>query len=211
MALLLAGVLWLLTLWCLASDCVVVRYTFTLTLHSHILFPPSPLFSSYTLHPHHYPLILYVPPQYLGALPGAVAGRGVYAMRDFEEGDAIIQYDGRDLGGEHDAGIEDKKRGKRHLLAVNGRVLDGKWHVAGALNTATAMHGNNVGSVPSNLEHLKCLEHSGRPTTFCWAGPPVSHGLAWPLVEIYFGEAGLALFERPASTFGPPRYPRFRY
>ena len=78
------------------------------------------------------------------AVPGAVAGRGVYAMRDFEEGDAIIQYDGRDLGGEHDAGIEDKKRGKRHLLAVNGRVLDGKWHVAGALNTATAMHGNNV-------------------------------------------------------------------
>ena len=62
MALLLAGVLWLLTLWCLASDCVVVRYTFTLSSHLHLLSPPSPLFSIHTLHPHLYPLILYVPP-----------------------------------------------------------------------------------------------------------------------------------------------------
>ena len=77
-------------------------------------------------------------------LQGAIAGRGVYAMRDFEIGDAIIQYDGKDLGGEHDEDIEGKKRGKRHLLAVNGRVLDGKWHVAGAINSAIAMHGNNV-------------------------------------------------------------------
>ena len=65
-------------------------------------------------------------------------------MRGFEIGDAIIQYDGRDLGGEHDDDIDEKKRGKRHLLAVNGRVLDGRWHVAGAINTATTMHGNNV-------------------------------------------------------------------
>ena len=81
-------------------------------------------------------------------VPGGVAGSnsraGVYAMRDFEIGDAIIQYDGKDLGGEHDEDIEGKKRGKRHLLAVNGRVLDGKWHVAGAINSAIAMHGNNV-------------------------------------------------------------------
>ena len=65
-------------------------------------------------------------------------------MQDFKIGDAIIQYDGRDIGGEHDVDIAEKKRGRRHLLVVNGRVLDGKWHVAGAINTATTMHGNNV-------------------------------------------------------------------
>ncbi len=43
-----------------ASACAVVRCTLTLILH--LLFPPSPLLSTYTLHPHPYPLILYVPP-----------------------------------------------------------------------------------------------------------------------------------------------------
>ena len=56
----------------------------------------------------------------------------MFAARDFKEGDAIIKYDGTDLGGERDTGIERKKRGKRHLLGVAGRVLDGEWHVAGA-------------------------------------------------------------------------------
>ena len=48
----------------------------------------------------------------------------MYAARDFRRGDAIIKYDGSDLGGEHDAGIKRKKKGKRHLLGVEGRVLD---------------------------------------------------------------------------------------
>ena len=81
---------------------------------------------------------------YLAGIRGALAGRGLYAARDFRRGDAIIKYDGTDLGGEHDEGIECKKRGKRHLLGVEGRVLDGEWHVAGAANTAVQMYVNNV-------------------------------------------------------------------
>ena len=61
-------------------------------------------------------------------------------------------------GGEHDAGIEEKKSGKRHLLAVHGRVLDGKWHVAGALNTAATMHGNNV-VIAGNTGLFRAAKH----------------------------------------------------
>ncbi len=68
----------------------------------------------------------------------------MFAARDFSDGDAIIKYDGTDLGGERDSGIEHKKRGKRHLLGVEGRVLDGEWHVAGAANTAVRQRANNV-------------------------------------------------------------------
>ena len=81
---------------------------------------------------------------YLATIPGAVAGRGLFAARDFNKGDAIIKYDGTDLGGERDSGIERKKRGKRHLLGAEGRVLNGEWHVAGAANTAVRQNANNV-------------------------------------------------------------------
>ena len=90
------------------------------------------------------PWVRVGPSAYLATVPGAVAGRGLFAARDFKEGDAIIKYDGTDLGGERDTGIERKKRGKRHLLGVAGRVLDGEWHVAGAANTAVRQNRNNV-------------------------------------------------------------------
>ena len=81
---------------------------------------------------------------------GAVAGRGLFAARDYAKGEYMTVYMGRDMGGVNTPveGIAAQEklaaiRRADHVMGIAGRLVDGRKGISGAqyINTAKGMKG----------------------------------------------------------------------